>query len=96
VDEAKALIEVQDFDLVVADMHMTGSAGHLGLQAWLKANKPSLAQRLVFMCASAPTLPTNEDLRSGFPILQKPFKTADLLATVEAALGDIHSAPIGR
>jgi DNA-binding NtrC family response regulator len=96
VNEAKSLIEEQEFDLVLVDMQMSGSVGQPGLQAWLTTKKPSLAQRLVLMRASAPAGPTNEDVRSGFPILQKPFKTADLLAVVEAVLGDIHAAPIGR
>jgi len=97
LDEAEALIEERDFDLVVADLHVSGKSGQPGLHAWLTANKPSLAGRLVLMRATAPSsVPTNEEARGTFPILQKPFKTADLLAIVEAALGDVHAAPTGR
>jgi PAS domain S-box-containing protein len=97
LDEAQALIEERAFDLVVADVNVAGNAGQPGLHAWLTANKPGLAQRLVLMRATAPLSgPTDQEPRSGLPTLQKPFKTADLLAAVEVALGDIHAAPIGR
>jgi PAS domain S-box-containing protein len=96
LDEAQSLVGERDFDLVVADVQVSGSTSQPGLHAWLAANKPALAQRLVLMRATAPSGPTGEKLRSGLPILQKPFKSADLLAVVEAALGDIHAALIGR
>ncbi len=96
LDEAESLIEEGDFDLVLADVEVSGRVGQPGLHAWLTANKPALAQRLVLMRAAAPSGPANEEARSGLPILQKPFKTADLLAVVEAALGDVHAALIGR
>jgi hypothetical protein len=55
-----------------------------------------LAQRLVLMRASAPTGPGGEELRGEFQILQKPFKAGDLLTAVDAALGDVHVAPVER
>jgi PAS domain S-box-containing protein len=96
LSEAEAILEEQDFDVVVADMQVSGSAGQTGLQAWLAAKRPALLQRLVLMRASAPPGPTSEESRGGFQILQKPFKAGDLLAAVEAALNDIHAAPIER
>jgi PAS domain S-box-containing protein len=95
LDEAASLIQKRDFDLVVADVQVSGSAGQPGLLAWLTAHKPALAQRLVLMRTIAPSGPTSEEMQSGLAILQKPFKSADLLAIVEAALGDIHSAVVG-
>jgi CheY-like chemotaxis protein len=94
--EAKALLEQQEFDVVVADMQVSESASRTGLRAWLLANRPALAERMVLMRASAPSGAANEALKSRFPIVQKPFKAGDLLAVVEAALSDIHAVPIDR
>ena len=96
LSEAKAVLVEQDFDVVVADMQVSGNARHAGLHAWLTANRPVLAQRLVLMRASAPTGPDGEELRGEFQILQKPFKAGDLLTAVDAALGDVHVAPVER
>ena len=94
--EAKSALRERDFDVVVADMGLSGNASQDGLPAWLAANRPALVQRLVLMRASAPTGTPNEETPGGFPVLQKPFKAEDLLAAVEGALGDIHPAPIER
>jgi DNA-binding response OmpR family regulator len=96
LSEAKSVLERQDFDVVVADLQVLGNARRPGLQAWLAVNRPALVQSLVLMRASPPSGPGSDESLDGFPMLQKPFKAADLLATVEAALGDIHAATIER
>src|SRR5229473_3237237 len=45
--------EQQEFDAVVADLDMPATAGQETLAEWLEANKPALAQRLIWMRASA-------------------------------------------
>jgi PAS domain S-box-containing protein len=96
LSEAQSVLERQDFDVIVADLQILGNARRTGLQAWLAVNRPALAQRLVLMRASPPSGPGIDESLEGFPMLQKPFKAADLLAAVEAALGDIHAATIER
>ena len=93
-EQAQSLLAAEEFDVVIADEHVSGTAGQAGLYDWLLANRPALASRLVCMRASAEprTLNTNEG--NGFQILQKPFQSTDLLATVEGALGYIHTVPI--
>ena len=95
-EEAEAALAEQDFDLIIADVQVAGSQDQPGLVAWLAANRPALEQRVVLMRAAAPSGLKNEEARNAFPILQKPFKAADLLAVVETALGDLHAAPIER
>jgi PAS domain S-box-containing protein len=95
-EEAEASLAEQDFDLIIADVQMSGSQDQPGLMAWLAANRPALEQRVVLMRAAAASGLKNEEARNAFPILQKPLKAADLLAVVEAALGDLHAAPIER
>jgi DNA-binding response OmpR family regulator len=94
--EALSVLERQEFDVVVADMGMFGGAATTGLRAWLAANRPALAQRLILMSATAATALNGEDMPVHTPILQKPFKSGELLAAVEAVLSDVHAAPIER
>jgi PAS domain S-box-containing protein len=96
LDEAKAALAEPEFDVVVADMQVVGNAAQAGLRAWLAANRPALLQRLVLMRASTPSDPAGEKAQAYFRILQKPFKARELLAAVEAALSDVHAAPIER
>jgi len=70
--------------------------GQESLAEWLEANKPALAQRLIWMRASAASGTKSDATRNGSQILQKPFKSADLLAAVESALGQVQPAPIQR
>jgi PAS domain S-box-containing protein len=95
-EEAEAALAEQDFDLIIADVQVSGSQDQPGLVAWLAGNRPALEQRVVLMRAAAPSGLKNEEARNAFPILQKPFEGADLLAVVEAALGDLQAAPIER
>jgi DNA-binding NtrC family response regulator len=96
LDEAKAALGEQEFDVVVADMRVMGNTALAGLRAWLDGNRPALLQRLVLMRASTPSGPAGEKAQAGFRILQKPFKAGELLAAIEAALSDVHAAPIER
>jgi two-component system, NtrC family, sensor kinase len=99
LDGAKAALEEQEFDVVVADMRVMGNTTLAGLRAWLDGNRPALLQRLVLMRASTPTGPSGsagEKAQACFRILQKPFKAGELLAAIEAALSDVHAAPIER
>jgi PAS domain S-box-containing protein len=96
LSEAKSVLVEHDFDVVVADMQVTGNAGQTGLRAWLAANRPVLLPRLVLMRASTPSGAASEEGQAGCQILQKPFKAGELLAAVETVLSDIHAAPIER
>jgi two-component system NtrC family sensor kinase len=93
---AQSLLEQQEFDAVVADLDMPATAGQETLAEWLEANKPALAQRLIWMRASAASGTKSDATRNGSQVLQKPFESADLLAAVETALGQVQPAPIQR
>jgi len=98
-DEAIELLGNQEFDVVVADVHSPGDEDVKKLRSWLEKNKPTIAQRLILMRASAPAATPNEDpVSPGCPILQKPFKAAELLGLVETtlSLGQIDAAAIKR
>jgi PAS domain S-box-containing protein len=98
IREAFALLEKEDFDLVVADLHVSDGANGGGLSEWLAQHKPNLSRKLIWMCAVAPTEDAGENLsENGRQILQKPFKATDLLAAVDALLlNSAHASAIHR
>jgi DNA-binding NtrC family response regulator len=98
IHEACQLIEKEDFDLIVADLHVSDSANGGGLSEWLAQHKPALNRRLIWMCAVAPSEDAGEHIAGeNRQILQKPFKATDLLAAVdELLLTNVQAAAIHR
>jgi DNA-binding NtrC family response regulator len=96
--EAQALLEKEEFDLVVADLHVSDGTNGNGLSEWLAVHKPALSHRLIWMCAVAPSEDVRESIAgNGRHILQKPFKANDLLAAVdELLLNSAQAAAIHR
>jgi two-component system NtrC family sensor kinase len=98
IREACALLEKEEFDLVVADLHVSDGANGGGLGEWLAQHKPALSHKLIWMCAVAPSEDAGENIAgNGRQILQKPFKANDLLTAVdELLLNGVHAAAIHR
>jgi two-component system NtrC family sensor kinase len=93
---AQSLLELQEFDALVADQDMPANGNQEKLGEWLSVNRPLLAQRLIWMRASAADDTRSDAARNGSQVLQKPFKSADLLAAVEGVLRHVQPAPIER
>ncbi|PYU62008.1 MAG: hypothetical protein DMG56_12520, partial [Acidobacteria bacterium] len=49
--QACALLEQEDFDLIVADLQSSDGASGNGLGEWLAQHKPALSRNLIWMCA---------------------------------------------
>ncbi|PYU68288.1 MAG: hypothetical protein DMG49_16330, partial [Acidobacteria bacterium] len=96
IPEARALLEQEDFDLIVADLQISDGANGGGLGEWLAQHKPALSRRLIWMCAVTPSQDAGERIAgSTRQILQKPFKATDLLAAVdELLLSNVQTAKI--
>jgi two-component system NtrC family sensor kinase len=92
--DAMALLEQKEFDLVVADLDLSGTAGQNILHDWIRVRKPGLANRCVWMRAAPLGSSPDEVPQNGEYTLQKPFKAADLLSAVDAALASAQSAPL--
>jgi len=73
-DEAQALLETEEFDLIVTDLRMPGALDGLGLYRWAVTSHPALALHFVFTTADTVSRQAAEFLmNSGRPYLQKPF-----------------------
>jgi DNA-binding NtrC family response regulator len=95
--DAMAALEKHEFDLVLADLGLAGTAGHNLLHDWIMARRPRLAKRCIWMRGVAPLGRAPEEMpRNGNYVLQKPFKAAELLAAVDEVLGSIQPAPLQR
>jgi PAS domain S-box-containing protein len=93
--DAMALLEKKEFDLVVADLSLSGTAERNILHDWLVARRPGLANRCIWTRRVAPLEGAAEAAPSnGNRILQKPFKSEELLAAVDGALGSIETTPV--
>jgi CheY-like chemotaxis protein len=74
------------FDLLVADLKMSGLSG-MDLYQTLRKKRPDMADRTVFITGDTMTEETNEFLASsGRPYLAKPFTPMEFLEIIEHAL----------
>jgi len=96
--EACALLEEEDFDLIVADLQISDGANGNGLGEWLAQHKPALSRSLIWMCAVAPFADRGAPFAGdGRQILQKPLNATDLLAAVkDLLLSNVQTAAIHR
>jgi two-component system NtrC family sensor kinase len=96
--EARDLLGRDEFDVVVADLQVSGGLNGDGLETWLAQYKPVLAQKMIWMCALAPSGEAREKFtRNGGRVLQKPFKAGDLISAVQDLLLDrVDAAPVQR
>ena len=93
--DAMAILEKQEFDLVLADLDLSGTAAQNILHDWILARRPGLAKRCIWMRGVAPLgCPPEQATRNGNYILQKPFKTVELHAAIDGMLGSVQPAPI--
>ena len=83
---ALAMLHETGFDLLIADLKMSGLSG-MDLYETLKKKRPDMADRTVFITGDTMTDETNEFLASsGRPYLAKPFTPMEFLDVIEHAL----------
>jgi CheY-like chemotaxis protein len=86
--QALELLGHQQFCGIVSDMRTPGDIDGGGVYKWIKANRPELSQRIVFVTGDIVNEETVAILReTGAPCVEKPFRVQDLLATVENTIG---------
>jgi CheY-like chemotaxis protein len=83
---ALAMLHEKGYDLLVADLKMSGLSG-MDLYETLKKKRPDMADRTVFITGDTMTEETNDFLASsGRPYLAKPFTPMEFLEIIEHAL----------
>jgi CheY-like chemotaxis protein len=83
---ALAMLYERGYDLLVADLKMSGFSG-MELYETLKKKRPDMADKTVFITGDTMTEETNEFLESsGRPYLAKPFTPMEFLEIIERAL----------
>ena len=74
---------------VISDMRTPGSVNGADLYDWLHLHRPTLAKRLLFITGDTVNEETAKALeRTGAPYIEKPFRVQQLLAMVQAVIGD--------
>ncbi len=90
--QALRLLSTSDFHGVVSDMRTPGGVDGAQVHAWIAANRPALASRLVFITGDIANEETAATLRStGAPCVEKPFRVHDFIQVVEQTMGKAGS-----
>lgn len=89
-EEARELLALHEFDVVLADKAANGKSLPGSLLDWILANRPHLLDRVILMRAGAPEEEGNGQ-GTGALVLQKPFKSTDLLGAVDSVLNSMES-----
>ncbi|MCU1270748.1 MAG: response regulator receiver protein [Acidobacteriaceae bacterium] len=81
-------LEASEFMGVVSDMRTPGGVDGADVYAWISANRPALASRLVFITGDVASEETAATLqRTGAPCVEKPFRVQQFLSVVEQTVG---------
>ena len=84
---ARDMLEVDHFDLVIADIRMPGALSGIDLFHWAKRNMSGLESRIVFATGDMVADETQQFLsETKRPCLSKPFEMSEYLDTVQTAL----------
>ncbi len=85
---ALRLLTGGDFHGIVSDMRTPGGVDGAQVHAWISANRPELASKLVFITGDIANEETAATLRrTGAPCVEKPFRVQQFIAVVEKTMG---------
>ncbi|MFL6301587.1 MAG: response regulator [Terriglobales bacterium] len=86
--EGLKLLQTGEFAGVISDMRTPGNVNGADVHAWLRANRPALSSRLLFITGDIANDETGAILKStGVPFIEKPFRVQQLISTVESIFG---------
>jgi DNA-binding response OmpR family regulator len=86
--EGLKLLEKGKYMAVISDMRTPGGVTGADVHAWIRANRPELSQRILFITGDTVNQETMEILqKTGAPCIEKPFRVTQLLNSVKILLG---------
>ena len=86
--EALQILQSGEFMGVVSDMRTPGGVDGAQVHAWIAANRPELASKIVFITGDLANDETVATLRqTGAPCVEKPFRVQQLISMVEKTFG---------
>lgn len=90
--QALTLLANAEFHGVVSDMRTPGGVDGAQVHAWIVANRPDLAGKVVFITGDIANEETAATLRrTGAPCVEKPFRVHDFISIVEQTMGKAAS-----
>jgi DNA-binding NtrC family response regulator len=90
--QALRLLSIDHFHGVVSDMRTPGGVDGAQVHAWIAANRPALASKVVFITGDIANEETAATLRrTGAPCVEKPFRIHDFISVVEQTMGKAAS-----
>src|SRR5947207_4852623 len=89
--EGLRLLRELEFIGLISDMRTPGGINGADVHAWILANRPEMAARLLFTTGDTASEETAAILvKTGMPCLEKPFRVQQLVAAVEKIVGRTH------
>ncbi len=86
--EALGILAQGTFLGVVSDMRTPGGVDGADVHAWVSANRPELAGRIIFITGDIVNEETVATLRhTGAPCVEKPFRVQQLIEIVQKVFG---------
>ena len=85
--EGLKLLESGRYMGVISDMRTPGGVTGADVHAWIRANRPELSHRILFITGDTVNQETMTILeQTGAPCIEKPFRVSQLLKSVETLL----------
>ncbi|HVH87036.1 MAG TPA: response regulator [Terriglobales bacterium] len=85
--EGLKLLESGSYMGVISDMRTPGGVTGADVHAWIRANRPELSHRILFITGDTVNQETMAILQqTGAPCIEKPFRVAQLLKSVETLI----------
>ena len=85
--EGLKLLESGSYMGVISDMRTPGGVSGADVHAWIRANRPELLHRILFITGDTVNQETMSILeKTGAPCIEKPFRVSQLLRSIKTLL----------
>jgi DNA-binding response OmpR family regulator len=87
--EGLEFLKRNSYSFVISDMRTPGGVNGADVHAWICANKPELATRMLFITGDIVNEETTKILQStGIPCIEKPFRVQELINAINKVVGE--------